>query len=53
VGFARPERPGDAIAEIDDMVDMLRCEIGEHRFERWEIAMDIRDHPEPHGALTE
>ena len=53
-GIHRPpriERPARHVAEIDDFVDALRADIGNNRFKRQIIAVDIRNRRKPHRSL--
>jgi hypothetical protein len=50
-GLGRPQRPGDAVAEIDDGIDPTARNVGTHDFERTGIAVDVGDYGDAHGAL--
>ncbi len=42
--------PLKRVACDDDLVDALALDLGEHRLERWEIAVDVADRGDAHGA---
>ena len=41
--LGRPRAVAGHVAEAPDLVDALRIDVGEHRFERGEVAVDVRD----------
>ena len=41
--LGRPRAVPGHVAEAPDLVDALRVDVGEHRFERGEVAVDVRD----------
>ena len=50
-GAPRFERAAGHVAEVDDIVDALRADVGQHGIEREMVAMDIGDRGEAHGVL--
>ncbi len=52
-GFARPERTGDAIAQIQDPGDVMAVDIRQYRFQRQDVAVDIGNDRETHHAPLE
>src|SRR5258708_7743769 len=47
-GPARIERPARHVAEIDDLVDPLRADIGDHGFEREIVSMHVGNRGKAH-----
>jgi len=50
-GTPRVQRPACHVAEIDDVVDPLRTDIRDHRFQREIISVYIRDRGKTHHGL--
>jgi hypothetical protein len=49
-GLGGPERAGHAVAEVDDGVDPLARDLGEHGLDREHIPVDVGDDGESHEA---
>lgn len=47
-GFRRPQRPGKDVAEIDDAVAAASPGIRQHRLQRGEVAVDVRQRGDAH-----
>jgi hypothetical protein len=47
-GFGWPQGAGEAIAEVDDLIDMAAGDVGQHGFQRRQIAMNVRNGGDPH-----
>ena len=43
-------RPGDGVSDDDDRVDAFALDVREHRFERRQVAVDVADRGDAHGA---
>ena len=61
-GTAEPLHPGERltrlraggdVAEADEPVDLLPLELRQHRLERDQVAMDVRDQPDPRSSGAE
>jgi len=51
-GLGRPERAGDAVAEVDDDVGAAaRAQVMEHGFEGEDVAVDVGDDGDPHEGV--
>lgn len=44
------ERPARHVAEIDDLFNLLRADIGDHRFQREIVAVNIRNGGKAHDG---
>src|SRR5262249_60641846 len=51
-GLARPERPGDAITEVDRSIGAALANVVKHRLECGQIAMDVGDDGEAQGDFS-
>jgi hypothetical protein len=49
-GFARPERAGDPVAEVEDVVHAAGGDVGEDGFQGEEVAVDVGDDGEAHSV---
>ena len=47
-GPPRIERPARHVAEIDDLADALRADIGQHGFQREVVSMDVGNRGKTH-----
>ncbi len=48
-GPARSQRTRDEVAEVEHLVDTAPGEVGHHRLERGEVAVDVGEDRETHG----
>ena len=50
-GSPRIERTARHVAEIDDLVDALRADVGQHGFEREIVSVHVGDGGETHASF--
>ena len=51
-GAPRVERAARHVAEIDDLADALRADVGQHRFQREIVSVHIGNRGKTHGGFS-